>query len=74
MLNVELSHSRLASHPTTSRSRPKNSSSIRSESARKKKMKTYNTSSDDVDESTGSSTGSNVTPMPIMNNSTQKVS
>jgi hypothetical protein len=78
-LNVELNNSRQASQYPFSWSQAKNLSSSRSKAVKKKKKKkkkSYNTTSDDDDddddddESTGSSTGTDATPMPIMNNST----
>jgi Ca2+-dependent lipid-binding protein len=77
-LNVELNNSRQASQPPSSWSQAKNSSSSWSNAVKKnqnQKKKPYNTTSDDDDdddddESTGSSTGTDATPMPIMDNST----
>jgi hypothetical protein len=74
-LNVELNNSRQASQYPSSWSQAKKSSSSRSKDVKKKKKqkkKSYNTTSDDddEDESTGSSTGTDATPMPIMDNCT----
>jgi hypothetical protein len=77
-LNVELNNSRQASQYPSSWSQAKNSSSSRSKAVKKKKQKnkSYNTTSDDDDddddddESIGSSTGTDATPIPIMDNST----
>jgi Ca2+-dependent lipid-binding protein len=77
-LNVELNNSRQASQYPSSCSQAKKSSSSRSKAVKKKKKqkkKSYNTTSDDDDdddddESTGSSTGTDAIPMPIMDNST----
>jgi hypothetical protein len=80
-LNVEFNNSRQASQYPSSWSQAKKSSSSRSKAVKKKKKqkkKFYNTTSDDDvdddddddDESTGSSTGTDATPMPIMKNST----
>jgi hypothetical protein len=68
-LNVELNNSRQASQYPSSWSQAKYSLSSRSKAVKKKKS--YNTTSDDDDdddddESTGSSTGTDATPMPIM--------
>jgi hypothetical protein len=76
-LHVELNNSRQASQYPSSWSQAKKSSSSRSKAVKKKKKqkkKSYNTTSDDDDdddddESTGSSTGTDATPMPIMDNS-----
>jgi Ca2+-dependent lipid-binding protein len=77
-LNVELNNSLQASQYPSSWSQAKKSSSSRLKAVKKKtkqKKKSYNTTSDDDDdddddESTGSSTGTDATPMPIMDNST----
>jgi hypothetical protein len=74
-LNVELNSSRQASLYPSSWSQAKKSSSRRSKAVKKKKKqkkKSYNTTSDDDDDddSTGSSTGTDAPPMPIMDNST----
>jgi hypothetical protein len=73
-LNVELNSGRQASQSPSSWSQAKKSSSSRSKAVKKKKQKkkTYitTTDGDDDDESTGSSTGTDATPMSIMDNST----
>jgi hypothetical protein len=76
-LNVEFNNSRQASQYPSSWSQAKESSSSRSKAVKKtkQKKKTYNTTrddddDDDDDESTWSSTGTDATPMPIMDNST----
>jgi Ca2+-dependent lipid-binding protein len=77
-LNVELNNSRRASQYPSSWSQAKKSSSSRSKAVKRKKKqkkKSYNMTSDDDDdddddESTGSSTGTDATPMPIMDKST----
>jgi hypothetical protein len=77
-LKVELNNSRQASQYLSSWSQAKKLSSSRSKAVKKKKKqkkKSYNTTSDDEDdddddESTGSSTGTGATPMPIMDKST----
>jgi hypothetical protein len=77
-LNVELNNSRWASQYPSSWSQAKMSSSSRSKAVKKmkkQKKKSYNTTSDDDDdddddESTESSTGTDASPMPIMDNST----
>jgi hypothetical protein len=68
---VELINSRQASQSPPSWSQAKKSSSSRPKAVKKKKQ-TYNTTSGDDgdDESTGSSTGTDARPMPIMDNST----
>jgi Ca2+-dependent lipid-binding protein len=77
-LNVKLNNSRQASQYPSSWSQANKSSSSRSKAVNKKKKqekKTYHTTSednddDDDDESTGSRTGTEAIPMPIMDNST----
>jgi bisphosphoglycerate-dependent phosphoglycerate mutase len=77
ILNVELNNSRQASQYPFSWSQAKKSSSSRSKAVNKKtkqKKKSYNTTSDDDDdddyESIGSSSGTDATPIPIVENST----
>jgi hypothetical protein len=73
-LNVELNNSRQASQYHSSWS--SRSKAVKKKKKKKKqRKKSYNTTSDDDDdddddESTGSSTGTDATPMPIMDNST----
>jgi hypothetical protein len=78
-LNVELKNSRQASQYLSSWTQAKKSSSSRSKAVKEKKKKQTkridNTTSDDDDdddddESTGSSTGTDATQMPIIDNST----
>jgi Ca2+-dependent lipid-binding protein len=77
-LNAELNNSRQASQYPSSWSQARNSSSSRSKAVKKKKKqkkKSYNTTGDDDDdddddESKGSSTGTDATQMPIMDDST----
>jgi hypothetical protein len=78
-LNVELDNSRQASQYPSSWPQTKKSLSSLSKAVKKKKKKqtkkNYNTTSDDDDdddddESAGSSTGTDTTQMPIMDNST----
>jgi hypothetical protein len=76
-MNVELNNSRQESQYPSSWSQANKSSSSRSKAVMKKKQKkkTYNMTSDDDDdddddESTGPSTRTDATPMPIMEKST----